>query len=1098
MQVSLVNPLRKSKETSLKVKKELQTITQKLKKHKSQDTYLKQSANKEISKKYLLTEKSTAHSKELFPQNKISTNISPRLISPNRKTDTKSNKISPRLPDKEPFQTQTHQQNTHLKLGSLDKIMSDNESYQEIDSDEIEDKQGDSCVSGGDENENENSSSIIDETEMSEMNCLLYSTNANGMNIKDKTKSQKELEIHNNIKYHINKFPTLSSNPFMESNEHSNSNTFSTSHKNNSKRQQSTNNEHNNNNNNSNSSNINLNSRVNNNAIITAHTTPTVVTVNLEISPKHNNNNNNASSPSSSCQQPNNTKENELDSLLRNMLIISKKGDKESLLDLLEKILHYPKPDLNFKDENGFTALHYACDEGNFKIVDILIKSNCDVNSKTITDKKTPLHLTAKHGFFDISKLLIENGAVINIGDNEKNTPLHLCAQGGHVELMKYFLDKLPQADTKNIYGKTPRDVASKNEIKELLKEYLGKKDNVYRNIKIHTASESTLNYMMKKLNNSTNKNKVMFQNTQNHININIQTNYNNNSNSNSNENGNNNNEHNSTNNNSIDHITSSQNIKSSNVRRATLPSTSSKLRSIKKNNPLPSVSSSTSVSKKNIPHPKHHINNNNINPTSISTSVIPNNNNNNPNNKNTMSKKNSISNFSMNSQLTNRKITPNPQKQNLHKTRTLQKFVTHHSNPNTSKKDTSSSSSKTQPQQPKTNTSTSSNQKININNISVDINDPLYRLNKTEEFAKPYKTNPNDITNPDDDNNSNTNNNSNKYNQVSLGSIEEERITLTSFICLAMLGKGSFGEVYLVQKMNSKVLYAMKVLSKDRIMGQNLMKYAMAERNVLSLTNHPFIVKLNFAFQTNHKLFLILDYCPGGDLSKHLQYEKRFTEERARFYLCEIILALEDLHRRDIIFRDLKPDNVVLDNEGHAKLTDFGLSKEGVYDSQCAKSFCGSIAYLAPEMLKKQGHGKAVDWYLLGVLFYEMLVGIPPFFTDQKEEIFRNIEHGELIIPKKVSKEASALLRCLLQRDPNKRLGSGPKDALEIKEHKYFKKVNWDDVYNKKIVPPKIRNYSKHLQMYNHPRMFQADEQDYNNVDTVLPGWSFINNDDI
>ena len=1061
MQVSLVNPLRKSKESSLKVKKELQTITQKLKKHKSQDTYLKQSANKEISKKYLLTEKSTAHSKELFPQSKISTNISPRLISPNRKSDTKSNKISPRLPDKEPFQSQTQQQNTHLQLGSLDKIMSDNESYQEIDSEEIEDKQGDSCVS------DENSSSIIDETEMSEMNCLLYSTNVNGMNFKDKTKSQKELEVHNNVKYHINKFPTLSSNPFMESNEHSNSNTFS-SHKNTSKRQQSTNNDHS-------SNNVNLNSRANNNAIITAHTTPTVVTVNLEVSPKHTN---------TSSQQP--TKESELDSLLRNMLIISKKGDKESLLDLLEKILQYPKSDLNFKDENGFTALHYACDEGNFKIVDILIKSNCDVNSKTITDKKTQLHLTAKHGFFDISKLLIENGAVINIGDNEKNTPLHLCAQGGHIELMKYFLDKLPQADTKNIYGKTPKDVASKAEIKELLKEYLDKKDNVYRNIKIHTASESTLNYMMKKFNNGTNKNKVMFHNTQNHININIQTNYNNNSND-------NNNEHNSTNNNSIEHITSSQNIKSSNVRRATLPSTSSKLRSIKKNNPLPSVSSSTSVSKKNIPHPKHHIHN--INPTSVSTSVNPSS----SNNKNTMSKKNSISNFSMNSQLTNRKITPNPQKQNLHKTRTLQKFVTHHSNPNTSKKDSSSSSSKTQPQQPKTNTSTSSNQKININNISVDINDPLYRLNKTEEFAKPYKTSPNDITNPDDDNNNtNSNSNSNKYNQVSLGSIEEERITLTSFICLAMLGKGSFGEVYLVQKMNSKVLYAMKVLSKDRIMGQNLMKYAMAERNVLSLTNHPFIVKLNFAFQTNHKLFLILDYCPGGDLSKHLQYEKRFTEERARFYLCEIILALEDLHRRDIIFRDLKPDNVVLDNEGHAKLTDFGLSKEGVYDSQCAKSFCGSIAYLAPEMLKKQGHGKAVDWYLLGVLFYEMLVGIPPFFTEQKEEIFRNIEHGELIIPKKVSKEAAALLRCLLQKDPNKRLGSGPKDAQDIKEHKYFKKVNWDDVYNKKIAPPKIRNYSKHLQMYNHPRMFQADEQDYNNVDTVLPGWSFINNDDI
>lgn len=119
-----------------------------------------------------------------------------------------------------------------------------------------------------------------------------------------------------------------------------------------------------------------------------------------------------------------------------------------------------------------------------------------------------------------------------------------------------------------------------------------------------------------------------------------------------------------------------------------------------------------------------------------------------------------------------------------------------------------------------------------------------------------------------------------------------------------------------------------------------------MTERNVLSVTNHPFIVKLNYSFQSNDKLFLILDYCPGGDLAEHLSKEKRFTEERAKIYLCEIILALEDLHKRDIIFRDLKPDNVVLDYEGHAQLTDFGLSKEGVYDNKGAKSFCGYIFY--------------------------------------------------------------------------------------------------------------------------------------------------------
>ena len=1098
MQVLPVNPLRKSKESGMKIRKELQTISHKLKKHKSQDTYLKQGNVKEINKKYLLTEKSNNHSKEVFPQTKISPHISSRVVSPGKQIKMKSNQISPRVneninKDKEnqsnvPIKNQTQ---THLKFGSLDKIMSDNESCQEIESDEIDDKQY-------------SDESIIDETEISEMNSEFYpSTNMNQICSTAGNKiNQKSLAINNTVKYHINKFPTLSSNPFMETNDNTVCFHNNTAHKIETINiNLNTDTSHQSENVSSNKDYITLSNKINNITITTnpnsnqnsSSKTPPTITVNLnQTSLQTNHDNNIYASNNNNNKTSSSPKENELDMLLRSMLIVSKKGDKETLLELLEQILHYPKADLNFKDENGFTALHYACDEGNFKIVDILIKANCDVNTKTITNKKTPLHLTAKHGFFDISKLLIENGAVINIGDNEKNTPLHLCAQGGHVELMKYFLDKLPQADNKNIYGKTPKDIASKIEIKELLKEYLGKKDNVYRNIKIHTASESTLNYMMKKFNNGNNKNKVMFQNTQNHININIQTNYNNNTSTDNNNTSNNNNNNNNSNhgNNSVDH---SQNIpltiNKSNIRKSTLPSSSTKLKSIKKNAPLPSVSSSTSVSKKNIPHPKH------LNINQISTSTTGNNNSN--TNKTVMSKKNSISNFSMNSQLTNRKITPSVQKQNLHKTRTLQKFAMHSNiNTSTSKKD----SSKTTNQQLQTNTSTSLNQKINIHNISIDANDPLYRLNKTEELSKPYKTNPNDTTNPDDsnNNNNNTNNNNNLYNQISLGSIEEERITLTSFICLAMLGRGSFGEVYLVQKTNSQMLYAMKVLSKDRIMGQNLMKYAMAERNVLSLTNHPFIVKLNFAFQTNHKLFLILDYCPGGDLSKHLQYEKRFTEERARFYLCEIILALEDLHRRDIIFRDLKPDNVVLDEEGHAKLTDFGLSKEGVFDSQSAKSFCGSIAYLAPEMLKKQGHGKAVDWYLLGVLFYEMLAGIPPFFTEQKEEIFRNIEHGELIIPKKVSKDAACLLRCLLQKDPNKRLGSGPKDAQEIKEHKYFKKINWDDVYNKKITPPKTRNYSKHLKMYNYPRMFQADDQDYNNTDTVLPGWSFINNDDI
>ena len=291
-----------------------------------------------------------------------------------------------------------------------------------------------------------------------------------------------------------------------------------------------------------------------------------------------------------------------------------------------------------------------------------------------------------------------------------------------------------------------------------------------------------------------------------------------------------------------------------------------------------------------------------------------------------------------------------------------------------------------------------------------------------------------------------------------------------------------------------------MKVLDKSRIAEQNIFKYAMTERNVLSIIHNPFIVGLNYAFQTTEKLFLLLDYCPGGDLAEHLQNQTRFSEPVAKFYITEIILALGELHKKDIIFRDLKPDNVVIDSEGHAMLTDFGLSREGVYDKNIAKSFCGSIAYLAPEMLQRQGHGKAVDWYLLGVLFYEMLVGIPPFFTNSKEQIFKNISKGNLKIPNFVSKNAQRLIKLLLKKDPNKRLGSKG-DVEEIKNDEYFKDVDWEKVYNKEITPPKLNN-KKNLNMFKEPRLFADDnsdddeneaEEDFNNA--KFEGWSFVQN---
>jgi len=178
----------------------------------------------------------------------------------------------------------------------------------------------------------------------------------------------------------------------------------------------------------------------------------------------------------------------------------------------------------------------------------------------------------------------------------------------------------------------------------------------------------------------------------------------------------------------------------------------------------------------------------------------------------------------------------------------------------------------------------------------------------------------------------------------------------------LMQLGKGSFGEVYLVEKKDTQEVFALKVLRKEKVFGSNLVRYAFTERNILLKLNHPFIVKLNYSFQTPEKLVLVMDFCPGGDLGMYLNREKKFNEDKARFYIAEILLALEELHKHEILFRDLKPGNVVLDKDGHARLTDFGLSKEGVTDGQLNKSFCGSVAYLAPEMLRRAGHTRSVD----------------------------------------------------------------------------------------------------------------------------------------
>ncbi len=292
--------------------------------------------------------------------------------------------------------------------------------------------------------------------------------------------------------------------------------------------------------------------------------------------------------------------------------------------------------------------------------------------------------------------------------------------------------------------------------------------------------------------------------------------------------------------------------------------------------------------------------------------------------------------------------------------------------------------------------------------------------------------------------------------NQISGSDNKPHAIELKDFSLIKVVGKGSFGKVLQVRKKDTGVIYAMKVLRKDHIYKRNQVEHTKTERSVLGRIKHPFIVGLNFAFQTADKLYFVLDYCAGGELFFHLGREGKFSEEKAKFYAAEITLALDHLHKLKVIYRDLKPENVLLDENGHIRLTDFGLSKEGIdSNSTGATSFCGTPEYLAPEILNRSGHGRAVDWWSLGALLYEMLTGLPPFYSQNRETLFDKIRKGALKFPSYVSCEAVSLLRGLLTHNPVDRLGSDVDDAERIKAHPFFASIDWDALLMGTVPPP-------------------------------------------
>ncbi|KAJ3127589.1 hypothetical protein HK098_006118 [Nowakowskiella sp. JEL0407] len=290
---------------------------------------------------------------------------------------------------------------------------------------------------------------------------------------------------------------------------------------------------------------------------------------------------------------------------------------------------------------------------------------------------------------------------------------------------------------------------------------------------------------------------------------------------------------------------------------------------------------------------------------------------------------------------------------------------------------------------------------------------------------------------------------------QLMYKTVESKTLSAQDFELLKVVGKGSFGKVLQVRKKDTGRIYAMKVLVKKDIVERQEIAHTLSERNVLIQATSPFLVGLKFSFQTPEKLYLVLDYMNGGELFYHLQKETAFSEERAKFYTAELTLALQHLHKYNIVYRDLKPENILLDSNGHIALTDFGLCKENLSFNDTTNTFCGTAEYLAPEVLTGKGYGKAVDWWSLGILFYEMTTGLPPFYSENTNLMYKKILHNPLIFPPGFSEKAQGLVRGLLDRDPVKRMGSGPEDADQIKKHSFFATVDWEKLMKKQVKPP-------------------------------------------
>ena len=303
------------------------------------------------------------------------------------------------------------------------------------------------------------------------------------------------------------------------------------------------------------------------------------------------------------------------------------------------------------------------------------------------------------------------------------------------------------------------------------------------------------------------------------------------------------------------------------------------------------------------------------------------------------------------------------------------------------------------------------------------------------------------------------------------------KQVSLEDFQIMKVIGRGSYGKVCLVQYKKTKELYAMKSLKKDVLLDQDQVESTLVEKKILEKLDYPFLVGMVFCFQTEERIYFIMPFVRGGELFQHLRNCRFFPEEKVKFYSAIIGLSLEYLHTHGIVYRDIKPENILIDEDGYLRLVDFGMAKVLQGDEK-ATSFCGTPEYLAPEIITGEGHNKSADWWSYGILMYEMFFGIPPFFCDNQEKMYQLITRADLRFPKKIniSETAKDLLAKLLIKDQDERLGS-KSGFNEIKEHPFFKGFDFDALEHRKIEAPFKPELKDAMDVTNFDEEFTSEE---------------------